>query len=69
MKIKNINIIRVVEVLFSYYLVCHVFGCIWLHIALSKPDPRYTWLNRVPVLLPEGHRLSSIPIMEDGVSR
>ena len=57
--------IRILEVLFSYYLICHIFGCIWIHIGLSKPDPRLTWLNRVPVLLPEGHRISGDPILND----
>jgi len=31
----NVNLVRLIEVLITYYMICHVFGCIWLSMALA----------------------------------
>ena len=56
LKRYNLNLVRLVEVLLTYYLVGHIVSGVMLSVGLSQPDIRRTWLNRVPVPLTEGVR-------------
>ena len=48
-KKQAVNIVRIIEVIFGYYIICHIVSCLWISIALHEPDVRETWLRRVPV--------------------
>jgi hypothetical protein len=52
----NVNLFRIFELLVYYYFVAHVVSGIMLSFGLTNPDIRNTWLNRIPVPLPEGVR-------------
>ena len=56
MKKINISLIRLFEVVITYYLVAHIVAGVMLNVGLTQEDIRLTWLNRVPVPLAEGVR-------------
>ena len=53
----NVNFIRWLEVLISYYIVAHIVASVWLSVGLTADDVRETWLNRVPSPIEGGVRL------------
>jgi len=58
------NLVRILEVLYIYYMVNHFFACLFIHVA-SFPDdtnPLDTWLRRIPSPQPGGVRTSKGPI-------
>ena len=57
------NIVRILEVIIGYYIICHVVACLFISIALHETDVRTTWLRRVPVPQAGGFRES--PTMDD----
>jgi hypothetical protein len=53
LKQYSVNLIRLVEIIVSYYLVAHIVSGVMLSVGLaSAPDISDTWLNKVPVPLP-----------------
>lgn len=59
LKSQNMQKWRVIEVLVMYYLICHVFSCVWISMGryLSE-DVRETWIRRIPVPQESGMRES-----------
>ena len=56
MKPLNVHLIRLLEVEITYYLVAHIVAGVMLSMGLTNKDITKTWLNRVPVPLPNGVR-------------
>ena len=52
----NVHLIRLFEVFITYYLVAHIVAGVMLSMGLTNADITKTWLNRVPVPLPNGVR-------------
>jgi hypothetical protein len=53
LKKYNIRIVRLLEIIISYYIVAHIAAGIMLSVGLAeKPDISNTWLNKVPIPLP-----------------
>lgn len=52
----NVHLIRLFEVVVTYYLVAHIVAGVMLSMGLTNKDITKTWLNRVPVPLPNGVR-------------
>lgn len=65
LKKLDVYLVRLLEVLITYYLLAHIVSGVMLNIALTQPDIRKTWINRVPILLPAEVRLEN---NLDGVS-
>ena len=55
----NMQKFRILEVMITYYLLNHIFTCIWLSMGLNADDTRDTWIRRIPVPLKEGIRPTS----------
>jgi len=58
LKKRSVDAIRIVEVVITYYIACHIVSCYVISLALHVPDARDTWLRRVPVPQPAGFRES-----------
>jgi hypothetical protein len=57
LKKYNVGLIRLIEIIISYYIVAHIAAGVMLSVGLAKsPDISDTWLNKVPIPLP-----SSLP--------
>ena len=56
LKVYNVNFIRWIEVLITYYFVAHILAGVMLSDALTNPDILRTWLNRIPSPQPDGVR-------------
>jgi hypothetical protein len=52
----NVNFVRWLEVLITYYVVGHIVAGVMLSEALTADDIRFTWLNRLPSPLANGVR-------------
>jgi len=53
LKKYNVSIVRLIEIIVSYYIVAHITAGVMLSIGLAhKPDISETWLNKVPIPLP-----------------
>lgn len=48
-KKREVDLIRIFEVIFSYYFACHIITCYVISIAINAPDVRETWMRRIPV--------------------
>jgi hypothetical protein len=49
----NANLVRLIEIILSYYFVAHICSGVMLSIGLSGgPDISNTWMNKLPVPLP-----------------
>ncbi len=60
LKRRDVNRGRIMEVIITYYIACHIVTCIVISIALHEPDVRNTWLRRVPV--PQGASGTSVRV-------
>ena len=58
MRKKAMNTVRIFEVIFLYYLMCHIAACLFIHVGTypEELDIRDTWLRRLPVPQPGGIR-------------
>ena len=56
LKQRALNFARILEMLFLYYVACHIIACSFICIAYKQPDIRDTWLRRLPVPQPTGMR-------------
>jgi hypothetical protein len=55
LKRYNLNLIRLLEIILAYYVVAHLTAGIMLSVGLAyRPDVSNTWLNKVPIPLPQG---------------
>jgi hypothetical protein len=53
LKKYNVSMIRLLEIIISYYIVAHITAGVMLSVGLAeKPDISDTWLNKVPIPLP-----------------
>lgn len=58
-KQRALNMTRIVEMLFGYYVACHIISCSLICIAYTQPDIRTTWLRRLPAPQDGGMRTES----------
>lgn len=53
LKKYNVNMVRLVEIILSYYVVAHIVACVMLSVGLAfSPNIENTWLNKIPVPMP-----------------
>ena len=48
-KKREVDLVRIIEVIFNYYLACHIIACYCISIAARAPDVRDTWMRRISV--------------------
>jgi hypothetical protein len=48
-KKREVDLVRIGEVIFTYYFACHIIACYCISIAANAPDIRKTWMRRIPV--------------------
>ena len=53
LKKYNVSLVRLLEIIISYYIVAHISAGVMLSVGLAeKPDVSDTWLKNVPMPLP-----------------
>jgi CRP-like cAMP-binding protein len=53
LKKYNVSLVRLLEIIISYYIVAHITAGVMLSVGLAKkPDVSDTWLKNVPMPLP-----------------
>ena len=56
LKTRNLQKYRVIEVVITYYIICHIVTGMWLSMGLFVEDVRETWVRRIPVPRDKGMR-------------
>lgn len=49
LKSENMQKWRVIEVVITYYFICHIITGVWISMGVAADDVRETWLRRIPV--------------------
>ncbi len=58
LKKREVDTWRIIEVIITYYIACHIVSCVVISVAYDNDDVRKTWMRRIPVPQDTGFRES-----------